>query len=144
MLPAWTVDVWVLIVTPVNNATALCVMVISAVAVSIVPLRVAVTVNAANPLLDPARKVVEEPVEGVIEPRVLFSAQSYVIPEGHGLDEHVAVALKANGFPTWTKPDAGLTATEVKLEGGPVTMIVADMLCMPNPSMGRNVPAVAP
>jgi hypothetical protein len=48
----------------------------SAVAFIVTPSRVALTVNAAAPLLDPAKKVVETPVEGLIEPSVLLSSQS--------------------------------------------------------------------
>ena len=99
--------------TPVRTGTAVSVIVTSAVAVMVVPLRVEVTVNATIPLFDPAVKVVEGPVEGKTDPRVLLSVHAYEIPEGHGLEEHDAVAVNENVFPTWTIPDVGPIWTSV-------------------------------
>ena len=70
------------------------VMAIIAVASLLVPLRLAFTVNATTPAFDPAVNVVERPVEGFSDPRLLFNDQVYVMPEdGQDPGEQAGVAV---------------------------------------------------
>jgi hypothetical protein len=61
--------------TPVRMGTVVRVMFMSAVATRSTPLREADTVNATIPGIGPAVNVVDDPVDGSMDPSVLFSVQ---------------------------------------------------------------------
>src|SRR5271170_4534449 len=94
-------------------------MVRLAVAWTMEPLKVAVTVTATSPGSAPAVTVVAPPEMELTVARVLFNAQLKVGPDaGHEPGEQVGIAVKAAEPPTEMAAPVGLTATERRAVAG--------------------------
>jgi hypothetical protein len=104
------------------------VTVMTVLAPSIVPLRVAFTKIPTVPEVVPAVKVTVAPLP-LSEPNVpLVSAQAYVIVSGQ-VTLHVGVAVKTVPVLAPTEGAVGLTVTEVRVIGVVVIVIIAAELC---------------
>jgi hypothetical protein len=99
-------------------------MLITVEFILMIPFSVALTKMPTVPPPLPAVKFTEGPMLGLIEPSVvLVRAHAYVAPEGH-VALHMGVTVNCCLPPELTVGAIGLSATDVKIEGGALTVIM--------------------